>query len=412
MKIINLHVENVKRLKAVDVTPGSSPVVVVGGANGAGKSSLLDSIMYALAGNASLPEKPVRRGQEKAEITLDLGELLVSKCITAEGSVTLKVKTKAGVPQKTPQAILDQLCGNLTFDPTEFARMEPRKQLDLLKSLVGLDFADLDDQKAALTEERLLIGRGVKQLEGQVAGMPYDDRAPRAPSDVALIAQALEDARKTNAQIDFHKGKYGAAKIGADNTKARIAEAEAQIVRLRDIQKQHEDEMARQIDLAEGIEPADEKALREAMVGAQAVNATIAANKAKDDAVVRLKNQRKVYDNITAHIQKVEEEKAAKLAAVKFPVPTLTFDETGVLVAGVPFQQASAAEQLRVSLAMGMALNPKLRVMIVRDGSLLDETSMALIAEMAKANEYQCWIERVGEGDESAIIIEDGHVKE
>ena len=82
----------------------------------------------------------------------------------------------------------------------------------------------------------------------------------------------------------------------------------------------------------------------------------------------------------------------------------MTFD-------GKPFDQASSAEQLRVSVAMGIALNPTLRVLLVRDGSLLDKESFKMMAEMASEADAQVWIERVEDDDHVGIVIEDGAVK-
>lgn len=50
MKIISLKSENVKRLSVVEVIPKDKALVIVAGKNGQGKSSVLDSIMFALAG--------------------------------------------------------------------------------------------------------------------------------------------------------------------------------------------------------------------------------------------------------------------------------------------------------------------------------------------------------------------------
>ena len=82
-----------------------------------------------------------------------------------------------------------------------------------------------------------------------------------------------------------------------------------------------------------------------------------------------------------------------------------------VTLDGLPFNQASSAQQLRCSVAMGLAFNPKLRVMVIEDGSLLDEDSLAILSEMADEADAQVWIERVSEGEECTVIIEDGIIK-
>lgn len=102
------------------------------------------------------------------------------------------------------------------------------------------------------------------------------------------------------------------------------------------------------------------------------------------------------------------------MAQAEFPVDGLGFDDSGVTYQGVPFAQASAAEQLRVSVAIAMALNPTVRVIRIADGSLLDSENVALIGEMAADRGYQVWLETVRDAgaDGPGIVIEDGQVAE
>ena len=93
------------------------------------------------------------------------------------------------------------------------------------------------------------------------------------------------------------------------------------------------------------------------------------------------------------------------------PIDGLSFDSDGVYFKGVPFSQASSAEKLRVSVAMGIAMNPELKVLLIRDGSLLDQKNLKLIAGMANDSGHQVWVERVGSGEECQVIIEDGYVQ-
>jgi hypothetical protein len=62
-------------------------------------------------------------------------------------------------------------------------------------------------------------------------------------------------------------------------------------------------------------------------------------------------------------------------------------------------------------MAVALASKPRLRVVLIRDGSLLDDESMELLRKFADDNDIQVWIERVGSNDADALIIEDGEVQ-
>ena len=121
---------------------------------------------------------------------------------------------------------------------------------------------------------------------------------------------------------------------------------------------------------------------------------------------------RESYDAKTVRLAAITDEKATKIAETAFPVPGVTFSSDGVLVNGLPFDQASSAEQLQIAVGMGLSANPELKVVLIRDGSLLDERSLAAVAEMADKYDAQIWLERVGEGKEVSVVIADGRVLE
>ena len=102
--------------------------------------------------------------------------------------------------------------------------------------------------------------------------------------------------------------------------------------------------------------------------------------------------------------------KAAAISLAKMPVAGLSLGDGEVMLNELPFEQASDAERLKVSIAIAMAMNPKLRVIRIRDGSLLDENSMKAIAEMAHEGGYQFWVERVETSGKVGIVLEDGEV--
>jgi hypothetical protein len=93
-----------------------------------------------------------------------------------------------------------------------------------------------------------------------------------------------------------------------------------------------------------------------------------------------------------------------------FPIKGLDFRAGKVVYNSVPISQASAAEKLRVGMAIAMALNPKLRIIRIEDGSLLDRQSWNVIKEMAHQADYQVWIETVADEPGQGIFIYDGQI--
>jgi len=122
MKIVQLHSENIKRIKAIDITPEDN-VVVLSGKNGEGKTSVLDSIWLALQYRAASKgnPNPLRSGTDKGFVSLDLGDYIVTRKFTKDDSV-LEIKTPDGSKISSPQKLLDGMIGDLSFDPWEFSR--------------------------------------------------------------------------------------------------------------------------------------------------------------------------------------------------------------------------------------------------------------------------------------------------
>ncbi|MBN1612511.1 MAG: hypothetical protein JW940_38125 [Polyangiaceae bacterium] len=83
---------------------------------------------------------------------------------------------------------------------------------------------------------------------------------------------------------------------------------------------------------------------------------------------------------------------------------------SGITYNGLPFSQASHAERVRISAAIGLALHPELRVLLIRDAEKLNERGVGLMAELAEEHDAQLWLERPGHQDPGAVVIEDGAV--
>lgn len=151
--------------------------------------------------------------------------------------------------------------------------------------------------------------------------------------------------------------------------------------------------------------------LRAAVADIDQTNAKVRDNQRRMEAETATEAIERVSADLTAAIEAVDQQKAEAIAAARMPVPGLGFDASGgVTLNGMPLEQASAAERLRVSVAIGLAMNPRLRVLLVRDASLLDRASMRLVATMAQEAGAQLWVERVEVDDSTTVLIEDGQV--
>jgi len=426
LRIVKLEAANVKRLVAVEITPDGN-LVVIGGRNGQGKTSVLDSIAYALGGKDLLCEVPLRKGTERGHVEVDLGDLVVRRTFTPAGGGTLTVSSKDGAVYRSPQTMLDKLVGRLSFDPLEFSRMEPRRQLETLRSLVGLDFSAIDAKRQELYEERTLVNRTTRQLEAKLAAMPEHSNAPAEPVSVAALLEELDAAEATHERA--REATEAAEESLADLGRLQREHAAA-VEHVTELERQLTDARAAVIVAAERVADQKKEAqsaslgaqhargaivdtalIRERIAEAEAVNDQVRANVERAEQVAEVEESKAEAARLTAEIEALDAQKAAGLASAEFPVPELSFDESGVTLGGVPFSQASAAEQVRVSVAMGLAMNPRLRVLLIRDGSLLDDESLGLVAKLAADAEAQVWLERVGDGEECQVVIEDGAVR-
>jgi DNA repair exonuclease SbcCD ATPase subunit len=431
MQVVQLQAENFKRLKAVDITP-TGPVVKVGGKNGSGKSSVLDAIYVALVGRAVAPPKPVRAGEERCHIKLDLGDLVVSRTFTAkEGGTftdTLKVETPEGLRHGKPQEVLDALLGEIGFDPFEFVMMKPKDQAEALLQLVPLpvDLDELAQLDASDFAKRRDINRDVVSVRAQVEAIPKEDVPSDLPDRAALTDQ-LGNAAITNAGIDRQRfareqeaQAVAALSVQAAGLQSRAEalrkEADEAQARARELQDEANGR-ADTLDAAEPLpEPVDTDAIRAQLREADEVLTRVERQKRRAEQAKRLSELEAESAALTAAMDGREKQRRDALAKAQMPVEGLAFglDEKGkptVQFNGVPFEQASTAEQLRASTAIAMAGNPQLRVLRVKDGSLLDDDSMALLTEMAAKEDFQLWVEVVGTAGGVGIIMEDGSVK-
>ncbi|MBA2717728.1 MAG: hypothetical protein H0U52_00605 [Chloroflexi bacterium] len=425
---MRLQAEGFKRLVAVDITPAGD-LIEVRGNNGEGKSSVLDAIFAALAGKDAAPIKPVRTGEEYALIKLDLGELRVTRYFGEDGATKLKVENAEGAVFTQGQTMLDALVGSISFDPLEFANMDGKAQAAEIRRLVKLD-VDLDQLAAedkADYEKRREVNRDAAALKARIEGIIVPADLPEAAPDKDAIADKLANAAETNSALDRERAsrESEAQAIARLSEAAAVQEATANRLRAEADGAQAEarlkqDEANERRDALDKVEetpiaaPVDTAALRSELSEAERVSALIARRDERAKLAAEFATLKAQSEKLTAGMGARTASREKALAEAKMPVEGLSFatiaDELIVTLNGEPFSQASSAEQLKASVAIAMAANPRLRVLRIKDGSLLDKKNLAVLKDTAKANDFQIWGEFVGE-EGAGIIMEAGKVK-
>jgi AAA15 family ATPase/GTPase len=417
MKIIQLQAENFKRLKAVQISP-TDDVVVISGKNENGKTSVIDAIWSALqyrAASKSMPQ-PLRNGEKNGFITLDLGEYIVTRRFTENGS-TLEVRTSDGNKVTGPQKLLDGMIGDLSFDPWEFSRKSEQEQRTMLSDLLfkitdgKLNLADFDARKQAAYDARTDANREKKRLASLLANLkPPTDAEPSEELSSLELTTAISEAMIVNQRIKD---------LQSENIRltTSIASAEAEIVRLQKVVADAKTIIESNTAELNKIEPIDVAFLQSQLKD-------IEVNNKRAREVLEYRKLRTALDKVEAEItslnakmELIDIEKAEALESAPLPVKGFTVTAEGVRIINedgtdVPFCQASAARRLKISLAIAMAANPTLRVIRISDGSLLDDESMAIVREMASDKDFQVWIEYASRNsdDRMGVYIEDGKV--
>jgi DNA repair exonuclease SbcCD ATPase subunit len=416
MQILELKVTDLKRIEAIEIDPATGQPIILTGDNAQGKSSVLDAILLALTNTGM--DDPIRHGRQSGSVRLTIGgekvEYTLERRLTKKGSyLTLLDADGKEVPKA--QTFLNGLLGNYAFDPLEFTRLKPKQQVDALKSAAGLDFAELDAERQKFFDDRTNVGRTGKEAAAALTQLPKP--AEDAPAEETSATELIAKLREMEGLVS----KYSQCKLHVETATANHASALQEVARLeaalatakelvieRETEKKHAEEFLAEIILptAEDIQSAND-----AIDNVEANNrkvrervAYIAAEKKADDL-------RTEYATLTRRIQEIDERKAEAVKSCSLPIPGLELTDDGVLMSGVLFDQLSTAEQIRISTLVAMSQNPQLKIILIREGALMNSANLKLMSDLAAERGYQLWIEKFQEAPgQVGLHIVDGSI--
>lgn len=422
MKITLLKIENFQCIDRVEIEPGDRSLVLIAGNNRQGKSSLLRAMSAALGGGKGKPDRPVRDGEEVAEIVIELdnGDLVVTKRFSDSGKVSLEVKGKLG-RIASPQRILDGIVGTRFLDPLAFTRLTARHQRAKLLEIVdiGIDLDENASQRKAVFAERTEANRDVKRLISERGAFEDPGEIP-AKKDLEELLFELDALRSQESKAENAKRALGRLNRNISVAASAVEKVEASLSLARSDLDLHVEmlnsDQGKLLDIANVDVTEAIAVIREELAQVDSHNANVTCMQSNKEAIdqvdVALLDARESAADFNAQVNALDKEKSDALAIAKMPVDGLGLGESDVLLNGIPLSQASGAEQLQLSLAIAASTSPELRDIWIEDGALLDSESLELVSAFAKENDLRVWLERVGELDDDCIIMEEGAIRE
>lgn len=404
IKINKLEIENVKRVKAVSLEPTQNGLTVIGGRNGQGKTSILDSIAWALGGNKYKPSQPHREGSvlpPNLQISLSNGLEIKRDGKNSD----LKVIDPSG--QKAGQKLLDSFVEEFALNLPKFMESSNADKARTLLQIIGVGdkLAEFEKKEQELYNERLVIGRVADQKKKFAAEMTYFQEAPKELISVSELIQEQQAILAKNAENERLRGQR-------DNLKQRQVQLDSEIARLIE----EKAKVDQQLEIAEkdALDLHDESTeqLEYSISNTEEINRKVRANLDKEKAEQDAQVEKEKYDNLSAQIDRIRLDKNQLLEDADLPLPGLSVAEGELLYKGQRWDNMSGAEQLKVSTAIVRKLNPECGFILIDKLEQMDLDTLKEFGQWLEQEQLQAIATRVSTGDECSIIISDGYGEE
>lgn len=171
IKINKLEIENVKRIKAVKIEPTKNGLTIVGGNNNQGKTSVLDSIAWALGGDRYKPSNATRDGSTippNLHIVMSNGLVVERKGKNSSLKVTDPNGNKGG------QQLLNDFVEQLALDLPKFMESSGKEKAQTLLKI--MDIRQIKRRKGLSRYHNFLGSGNIPSRHLYINIYPYRER--------------------------------------------------------------------------------------------------------------------------------------------------------------------------------------------------------------------------------------------
>lgn len=413
-KIAKLEIENVKRVKALKIEPTERGLTIVGGKNGQGKTSVLDSIAWTLGGERKRPSDPERQGSVNKpylKVTMSNGLEVERKGKNSD----LKVLDPSG--KKAGQQLLNSFVEELAIDLPRFMDATNKDKADTLLRIIGVGekLALLEKDFNDVYNQRRTIGQISTQKEKYAAELPYYPDVPEdflSASDLInqqqeILARNGENQQKRQRVQQYQAQHQREAEL-ITAKKAEIERLQQELANLEQTHFQTTNDLQTAQKTAEQLQDESTEELAQSIASIEEVNDKIRTNHSKDMAEEDARNYKKQYDQLTTKLDDIRKEKADLLDKADLPLEGLSVEEGELTYKGMKWDNMSGAEQLKVSTAIVRKLKPDCGFILIDKLEQMDLDTLKEFGTWLEQEDLQAIATRVSTGEECSIIIEDG----
>lgn len=409
--ITALEAENVKRIKAVALTPAPTGLTLVGGNNNQGKTSVLDALAWALGGERFRPNAAQRDGAvapAHLKVTLSNGVVVERKGKNSTLTVTDPTGRRSG------QQLLNAFIEPLALDLPRFMEASDKEKADILLRIIGIgtELHVRDLEIKSLYDKRTFTGQLAQQKKHfaeELISYPDAPEEPVSASDLIrqqqeILARNGENQRKRNQLVQLTDLLERQKKVVADlefqlsTEKQRLTTMQADVKIAQTSAENLQDESTAELEASiRSIEETNQK-----------VRANLEKARAEDEAAQYASD----YDKLTEAITQKRADRMALLNGADLPLPELSVEDGALTYKGKHWRDMSGSDQLRVAAAIVRRLNPDCGFVLLDKLEQMDMTTLTEFGRWLEAEHLQAIATRVSTGSECQIIIEDGMVKD
>lgn len=411
VKIAALEAENVKRIKAVALTPSPTGLTIVGGNNNQGKTSVLDVLAWALGGEKFRPTAAVRDGAlapPHLKVILSNGVVVERKGKNSSLTVTDPTGQRSG------QQLLNAFVEPLALDLPRFMQASDKDKADTLLNIIGVgdSLTGLDREIKALYDRRTVIGQiGAQKRHAAEELTEYPD-APSEPVSAIELIQQQQEILLHNADNQRKRMKLAQLEEQEKQLGRRVQELSQELEmvehQLTAVQQDVQDATKTVAQLQDESTAELEQSIR----NVEEINRQVSANLAKSKAQDEAERYAQEYTALTEQIKAKRTARMDLLNDADLPLTGLGVEDGSLTYNGKHWQDMSGSDQLRVATAIVRRLNPDCGFVLLDKLEQMDLATLAEFGSWLQAEGLQAIATRVSTGGECQIIIEDGRVKD